>query len=122
VFAFPSVSSAADRVTVGHTNSASDVGVFVAQDNGHFAAAGIEVQLEGFDSGSRMSAPFASGDLDVGGGATSAALYNAVGRKIGIRIVADKTSSPPGRTNLSVVVRKDLIASGRYKTLPGLRG
>ena len=110
------------RVNIGHTNAAADVGFFVADKRGYFRDEGIEPNFIAFDSGARMIAPFASGELDVGGGAPSAALYNAVGRGIPIRIVADKTSTPPGRPSQSLMVRKDLVDSGKYKTLKDLKG
>ena len=110
------------KVNIGHTNAAADVGFFVADKRGYFKAEGIEPNFIAFDSGARMIAPFASGDLDVGGGAPSAALYNAAGRGINIKIVADKTSTPPGRPSQSLMVRKDLIDSGRFKTLADLKG
>ena len=110
------------RVNIGHTNAAADVGFFVADKRGYFRDEGIEPNFIAFDSGARMIAPFASGELDVGGGAPSAALYNAVGRGIRVRIVADKTSTPPGRPSQSLMVRKDLVESGRYKSLKDLKG
>jgi NitT/TauT family transport system substrate-binding protein len=110
------------KVNVGHTNAAADVGFFVADKRGYFRDEGIAPNFIAFDSGARMIAPFASGDLDAGGGAPSAALYNAVARGVSVKIVADKTSTPPGRPSQSVMVRKDLVESGRYKTLKDLKG
>ena len=110
------------KVNIGHTNAAADVGFFVADKRGYFRAEGIEPNFIAFDSGARMIAPFASGDLDVGGGAPSAGLYNAAGRGIKIKIVADKASTPPGWRSQSLMVRKDLIDSGRFKTLADLKG
>ncbi len=110
------------RVNVGIANSATDVGLFVAAKKGYFAREGIDANFISFDSGARMIAPFASGDLDVGGGGPSAGLYNAVARGIDIRIVADKGSTPKGRPVNFLVVRRDHVESGRYKTLADLKG
>ena len=110
------------RVNVGIANSATDAALFVADKKGHFKAEGLDVNFIAFDSGARMIAPFASGDLDVGAGGPSAGLYNAVARGIDIRIVADKSSTPPGRPINFLLVRKDHVESGRYKTLADLRG
>lgn len=118
----PALAADAVRVNIGHTNAAADVGFFVADKRGYFRAEGIEPNFIAFDSGARMIAPFASGDLDVGGGAPSAALYNGVGRGVKIRIVADKTSTPPGHPSQSLMLRKDLIDSGRFKELKDLKG
>jgi NitT/TauT family transport system substrate-binding protein len=116
--------SAADKavVKVGVTNSATDVGFFIAHRRGYFADEGIDAQFITFDSAAKMIAPFASGDLEVGAGGTSAGLYNAVARGIDVRMVADKNSTPTGRSSQKLLIRKDLIDSGRYKTLADIKG
>jgi NitT/TauT family transport system substrate-binding protein len=69
-----------------------------------------------------MVAPLGAGQLDVGAGSAGASLYNAVARGIRIKIVADKASSPPGYGATKILVRKDLIDSGRYKEPADLKG
>jgi NitT/TauT family transport system substrate-binding protein len=120
--AAPSLAKDPVSVSVGVTNTASDVSMFIAHKRGYFKDEGLSVELVRFDSAGRMIAPFASGELDVGAGAPSAALYNAVGRGIDIRIVSDKNSTPPGRGTQPLLVRKDLVESGRFKTLKDLKG
>ena len=110
------------KVTVGVTNSATDVGFFIAHKKGYYRDEGIDAQFVVFDSAARMIAPLASGDLDVAAGGISAGLYNAVARGIDIRMVADKNSTPPGRASTKLLIRRDLIDSGRYKTLPDIKG
>ena len=110
------------KVSVGITNSASDVSLFVAHKRGYFREEGLDVSFVSFTSAARMIAPMASGDLDVATGALSAALFNAVARGIDVRIVADKNSTPPGRGTQPLLVRKDHVVSGRYKTLADLKG
>ena len=120
----PFATSAAElvRVSVGITNSASDVSLFVAHKRGYFREEGLDVSFTSFPSAARMIAPMASGDLDVATGALSAALFNAVARGIDVRIVADKNSTPPGRGTQPLLVRKDHVDSGRYKGLADLKG
>ena len=110
------------HVTVGVANSMTDAAAYLAQANGYFRDEGLEVSFLPFDSAARMIAPFASGDLDVGGGGPSAGLYNAVARGLGVKIVADKNTATPGRGVQPLIVRKDLIESGRFKSLADLRG
>ncbi len=109
-------------VKVGLTNVATDIGLFVAHKRGYFRSEGLDVQFITFDSAARMMAPFASGELDVSAGAPSAGFFNAVGRGIDMRIVADKVSTPLGRPSQTLVVRKALVDSGRFKTLADLKG
>ena len=109
-------------VTAGMTGTTTDVGLYVAHKKGFFRDEKLDVKLEIFDSAARMITLFASGALDVGGGGPSAGLYNVVARGVDIHIVADKNQTVPGRGAQFVVVRKDLVDSGRYKSLPDLKG
>ena len=109
-------------LNVGMTQTATDVGLYVAQKRGYFREEGLDVNFVVFASAAQMIAPFASGDLDAAAGAPSAGLYNAVARGIDIRMVADKVSPPPGRPSQTLIVRKDLVDSGRFKGLPDLKG
>ena len=109
-------------VKVGIVNASSDVGFFIADKKGYFKHEGINVVFVPFDSAAKMVAPLGVGQLDVGGGSPSAGLYNAAARGIDIKIVADKGSTPPGYGFQPLLVRKDLVDSGRYKTLKDLKG
>ena len=117
-----SVVAAGTPVRVGITSSASDVSLFIAHKRGYFAAEGLDVTFITFNSAAQMIAPFTSGDVDIGTGATSAAFFNAISRGIDLRIIADKNSTPPGRGTQPLLVRKDHVESGRYKGLADLRG
>ncbi len=118
----PALGSELTPVSVGITNSASDVSLFIAHKRGYFRDEGLSVSFVPFNSAARMIAPMASGDLDVATGAISAALFNAIGRGIDIRIVADKNSTPLGRGTQPLLVRRDLVETGRYKSLADLKG
>ncbi|MDK1491885.1 ABC transporter substrate-binding protein [Sinorhizobium sp. 7-81] len=116
--------SAAETVTVniGIVNSTSDVAFFIADKKGYFREEGIDAKFVPFDSGAKMVAPLGAGQLDVAGGSPSAGLYNAVARGIGIKIVADKGSTPPGYGYQPLLIRKDLIDSGKFTSLADLKG
>lgn len=120
--ATPCAARAADAVKAGIINSLSDVTVFMADERGYFRDAGLDVQVVPMDSAGKMIAPLGSGALDVGGGASSAGLYNAVERGIAIRIVADRTTTWPESDYQTVLVRKALVESGRVRTLADLKG
>jgi NitT/TauT family transport system substrate-binding protein len=110
------------QVSIGITNSATDVGFFIADKKGYFRDAGIAVTMTPFASAARMIAPLGTGQLDVGAGTVAAGLYNAAERGIRLRVVADKGSIADGYEYSTLLVRKDLADSGRYKTLADLRG
>ena len=109
-------------VKAGITNALADAPFYVADKRGYFAQEGLKVELVSFDAAARMVAPLASGELDAGGGGIAAGLFNAVARGVGAKIVADKSTSAPGQSTGALMVRKDLIASGKYKTPADLRG
>lgn len=121
-FALPGAALAADRVSVGVTNAASDIALFIADAKGYFAEEGLEVEFVGFDSAAKMIAPLGSGQLDVGGGAASAGFYNALGRNVDVRIVADKARNAPGYGFQAFLVRKELKDKGEVKSLADLKG
>jgi NitT/TauT family transport system substrate-binding protein len=109
-------------VTIGTTNVATDAGFFIADQLGYFRDQGIAPQFVRFASAAGMIAPLGTGQLDVGSGTVAAGLYNAVARGVALRIVADKGSIQPGYEFSTLVIRKDLADSGRYKALKDLKG
>src|SRR6266566_769844 len=117
-----SPAAAADQVKIGIARTISDAAYYIADAMGFFREDGLDVSISGFNSAAQMIAPLGSGDLDVGGGTVSAGFYNAVGRGIGMKIVADQASIKPGYGYSSLMVRKDLVDSGRYKTFADLKG
>ena len=117
-----SAASAADKISIGVVDAASDVALFIAQERGYYKDEGLEASFVEFDSGAKMPASLGAGQLDIGGGAASAGLYNAVGRGIKIRIVADKGHNVAGAGYQALMVRKDLIDSGAVKSIRDLKG
>lgn len=99
-------------VKVGTVGQASDAGLYVAIEKGYFKELGINVELVPFQNSAVMIAPLGSGQLDVGGGAVSAALWNAELRRIGIRAVADKGSTRQGWSYFGLVVKNDSPIKG----------
>jgi NitT/TauT family transport system substrate-binding protein len=69
-----------------------------------------------------MVAPLGLGQLDVGGGAPSAGLLNAIARDIPLKIVADKGNVNSGFGFQGIVVRKDLWDSGAIREPADMRG
>ena len=114
--------NAADQVKIGISRTISDAGYYMADAMGFFRDEGIDVSIIGFNSAAQMIAPLGTGELDVGGGTVSAGFYNAVGRGILMKIVADQASIKPGYGYSSLMVRKDLVDSGRYKSFADLKG
>ena len=112
----------AQEIKVGITSASSDSPFFIADKRGYFKAEGLTVDFVRFDSAAKMMAPLGTGELLVASGATSAALYNAVKRDVGLRIVADKAKNAAHYGFEALMVRKDLADAGQIKTLADFKG
>lgn len=122
LLAVTGTAAAQTTVRVGLNGVISDAPIFIAEKRGFFREEGIAVTFVNFDSGPKMVAPLGAGQLDVAAGATSAGLFNAAARGLGIKIVADKGSTPPGPSYMPLLIRKDLVDSGRVKSFADLKG
>jgi len=88
-----------------------------------FEKQGLKVELTYFKkSGAPMTLLLSNGSLDVGAGNISAGLWNAVNKGMDIKIVADKGQIQKNRSYISLIVRKDLVESGKYKSFFDLKG
>src|SRR5256885_14942956 len=96
----------AQELTIGTTGSSSDAPFFIADKKGYFAEQGLKVKIIRFDSAAKMIPSLGTGELDVGSGATSAGLYNALKRGVDIRIVADKARAAKGHGFEAILLRK----------------
>jgi NitT/TauT family transport system substrate-binding protein len=117
--------AALQKVRYGDLGIRGDVGIYVGIEEGYYAEQGIEVDLTTFDSAANMVAPLATNQLDAGGGAPSAGLYNALRSGVNVRIVAERGHSdptPPGFPVSIYLVRKALVDSGRVRSVADLKG
>lgn len=108
------------KLQVGLVGGISDAAFYIANDKGYFKEQAIELEINRFDSAARMVAPLGTGQLDVGGGAPSAGLLNAIAREVPLRVVADKGNMDPGHGYEAIVVRKGL--SGGTGSAADLKG
>ena len=116
----PSAAVAADQVKVSVYQSVSDAGIYIAIDKGYFAEQNISVETTQLDSVSAVVTALASGQVDVAGGAPSAAIYNATRQGIGIKIVADKGSMQAGAGYIGLVARS--AVADQIKSPADLKG
>lgn len=106
-------------VKVALVQASSDAPFFIADKKGYFAQEGIRAEFLILRD---MVASLGTGQIDVGGTSTSAGLFNAVARGIDIKIVSDKGSTPAGYDYQPILVRKDLVSSGKVKTFADFKG
>jgi NitT/TauT family transport system substrate-binding protein len=118
----PALAADPIMVSVGAASTTSDAPIYIADRKGYFREEGLEVRITDFRSAADMVAPLGTGQLDAGAGSASAGLYNAFTRGIKIKIVADKASSAPGYGATKILIRKDLLDSGRFKEPKDFKG
>jgi NitT/TauT family transport system substrate-binding protein len=115
--------SSPQKVTVGILYILADGGTFVAEESGYFRDEGLQVELQRFRSGGDMVALLATGSLDVGSGGSTPGLFNAYLRGINVPIVSSRAVIAPDDVGGNMLlVRKDLIDSGRVKAISDLKG
>ncbi|MDB5606921.1 MAG: transporter substrate-binding protein [Bradyrhizobium sp.] len=117
-----SYAQAMDNVQLGIPGSVSDGAFYASIYKDYFKQQNLNIICTSFQNGSQMVAPLGAGQVDAASGATSAGLYNAIARGIDIKIVADKSSNMPGYCYMPLLVRKDYVESGRFKTFSDLKG
>jgi NitT/TauT family transport system substrate-binding protein len=94
----------------------------LAFDRGYFAEQGLDIETVIITTGAEMVPALATNQIQVGNGAPSAALFNALARGVDIRMVADYAhAGPPTDTVSAIVVRKDLADSGAVRSLADLK-
>lgn len=110
-------------VPIGISPVMSSAAMFIATEKGYFKEQGINPVINPFKASGAKMVPFlATGQLFVGGGNINAGMYNAIAQDIPIKIVSDKGTVSPGHGYLALIVRKDHVDSGRYKSFKDLKG
>jgi NitT/TauT family transport system substrate-binding protein len=111
-------------VRTATVSSISDAGVFIAAEHGYFEQEGLAVDLQNVGGGAQTMIPLlGTGQLDVASGGIAPGLFNAAVREVPLKVVADKGSTPgPDWDFVALMVRKDLVDSGRVRNYADLRG
>ncbi|HVA15772.1 MAG TPA: ABC transporter substrate-binding protein [Stellaceae bacterium] len=122
--AFPVASwgsgASAETIHFGVTKIANCAPIAIALAKGYFAAEGLQPQLTFFQAQAPVAVAVASGDLDFGDAAETAALYNlAAGGRL--RIVASGANEAPTFHSLALIASNQAYAAGLKspRDLPG---
>ena len=115
-----SAAAAAEPVKIGDLGILADAPFYIAIEKGYFAAEGVEVKLERFQSAAQATAPLSQNQVQVVGGGVSAGLYNAFARDWPVRIVMARTRDAPGFSSDTLVLRNDL--KDKIKSARDLKG
>jgi NitT/TauT family transport system substrate-binding protein len=107
-------------VKVGDAGTVAHRGIYIGLERGYFADEGLEVELVPL-TGDQIPA-LLTGDLHVGNGGATPALFNAAQRGVGVKIVGYNIMVGPDDSSSGFVVRKDHVESGRYRERKDFRG
>lgn len=111
------------KIKVGASPVLTTAGIFLAQEMGYFKEQGLDVDISILkSSGAQMTLLLSKGELDVGAGNLTAGLYNAINEGLEFKIVADKGHVDSKIESVALIIRKDLVDSGKYKELKDLKG
>jgi NitT/TauT family transport system substrate-binding protein len=110
------------KVRIGIISALFDSGSLIASTKGYFQDEGLDVDIVVFPSSAEASQAVGIGQIDVFSGAPNAGLFNARSQGIDIRVVAGAGENSPGHGVISLVLRKDLLDTGRYKSAADLKG
>jgi NitT/TauT family transport system substrate-binding protein len=113
------------KIQVGVAPTTSSSGFYLAKLRGYFDEQGLDVELIDFGgSGAEMLALIASNKMHVGGGSLTPGIFNAISKGTNLKVVGDKARiiADPDKSHDAVVVRKDLVDSGQWKSVKDFKG
>ena len=111
-------------VKMGAQGQFAEVGVYVGLEKGYFSQLGLDVQPEHINTVGQEMPLLATGQLAFGaGGGGDPAYFNAILHDVDVRIVGpDTIAGPNGDVTAGIMVRQDLIDSGKYTSPKDLKG
>lgn len=114
---------AATKIKVGVSPALSSAGIYIAQENGYFKDAGFDVELLVMNSStSQMTGLLSNNEIQIAAGNLTAGLYAAWAAGSKFRIVADKGHVSDDGQYIWLIVREDLVKSGKVKSPKDLKG
>ncbi|HEX4192842.1 MAG TPA: ABC transporter substrate-binding protein, partial [Stellaceae bacterium] len=105
--------AAADKIKIGTVHSQGGASVFVAQAKGYFKEQGLDAEIVYFDSAAPISVAAASGDIDFGTTALTAAFCNLANQGT-LKIIASGGWEWPGFQTIGFLVSNQAYAAGLH--------
>jgi NitT/TauT family transport system substrate-binding protein len=110
------------KLRLGIISALFDAGSLIAIEKGYFREQGLDVEVKVFPGSADANQALSIGAIDVLASGISVAIFNARLRNIDMSIVAGAGDNTPSHGIISLVLRKDLLESGRYKGPADLKG
>jgi len=104
-------SSAAEAIKVGILKSAGSTAIYLARDEGYFAAEGLDVQLMFFDAAEPIAVATVAGAVDIGSVGTSAGMFS-LGAQGALKLIGGQSREHPGFQTLSFLVSNHAYDAG----------
>jgi len=114
--------AAPDRVKVAYMPIMNFAPLYVAVGRGFMQEQNIEVEMQKVTSGSDAMAFLAQGTLDAAGVGIQASTFTAFSRGFELRIIASAAIQPLKDGPTVLIVSKDMIDSGKVKSVADLKG
>jgi NitT/TauT family transport system substrate-binding protein len=109
-------------VRVGVLGTLGNAGIYIGLERGYYHDLGLELEIETIADPNTIGTLVNTNQLDVAGFGVNANPFLAAARGLGIKIVADQGQLRPGVGQLGVLVRKDLVDTGQFRSFADLRG
>lgn len=115
------------RLKIATQDLTTEAPLFIALEKGYFRQEGLDVEFDFVGNGSAIIPMLSTGQLDIGTGSASPALWNAVSRGVPLKVAMPIAMvSPNNRTGFTsaiwFVLSSRLAQSGGVKTFRDLRG
>jgi NitT/TauT family transport system substrate-binding protein len=96
--------------------------VYLALERAYFQQQGLAIELMDFGSGIEAIQHLATGELEVSVAGLNAALFNALSRRVPIKMVAPGDTYYPEASTVFLLVRSDLVDRGEIQDYADLMG
>ncbi|MEP3245264.1 MAG: ABC transporter substrate-binding protein [Sneathiella sp.] len=117
---FASLSSAADKITIGALRFTSHSPSFIAFEKGYFKEEGLDVELKFFQAAQPIAVAIASGDIDFGVTALTGGFYS-LADKGALKVIGGLMAEKKGAPGNTILVSNKAFEAG-VKTPADLKG
>ncbi|HEV7368620.1 ABC transporter substrate-binding protein [Arenibaculum sp.] len=118
--AMTALPAGAETITVALIRLSSSGPLFIAQEKGHFAAEGLDVEFVYADAASKVPVAVVSGDADFGVTGLTGGFYNLAG-KGALKIIGAQSREEPGYNLVAYMANPDAFDAG-LKTPDDIEG
>jgi NitT/TauT family transport system substrate-binding protein len=110
------------KVTAVDGGIVANVPLYDGLDKGYYAAEGIDLTLAPLSDASTSAQMIATNQAQFYVAIPDPVIFNALARGVAVKILVSSTTNAPSDRPAALMVRQDLIDSGRYKSAADLKG